>query len=195
MIAFALAALVAAPVAAHAQFGIKAGVAFGDVSNKGVLPGDLKGRTGFAGGISLESAPSVIGFGVEGLFSQEGLTSDAPDGSFKTSYINVPVYIRVMLPTPAVKPFAYLGPQVAFEVNCSSGNGDCPPPAPGEPERKKTLFAAVIGGGIRFGGKSSAGFSVEGRYVYGLTDLNPSTVTNSESYKTRTFMILAGIHF
>ena len=72
---------------------------------------------------------------------------------------------------------------------------DCPAPAPGDAERKKTLFAGVIGAGIRFGGKTAAGFSVEGRYVYGLTDLKPSTVTSSESYKTRTFMILAGIHF
>jgi hypothetical protein len=188
-------ALLAPPAVAHAQFGIKAGVAFGDISNKGVLPGDLNGRTGFAGGVSFESAPSTFGFGVEALYSQEGLSSDAPSSSFKVSYIDVPAYLRVMLPTGSVNPFAYAGPQVAFEISCSNGSGDCPPPAPGEAGRKKTLFAAVIGGGIRFGGKSSSGFSVEGRYVYGLTDLNPGTLTSSESFKTRTFMILAGIHF
>lgn len=194
-IALALMVLLAAPVAAHAQFGIKAGVAFGDVSNKGVLPGDLKGRTGFAGGISYETSPSLVGFGIEGLFSQEGLTSAAPDNSFKVSYISVPAYIRLMLTTPGIKPFAYLGPQVSFEVKCNDGNGDCPPPAPGEAERKKTLYAGVIGGGILFGGKTGGSFSVEGRYVYGLTDLNPSTVTSSESFETRTFLILAGFHF
>jgi len=181
--------LLALPAVAHAQFGIKAGVAFGDVSNKGILPGNLSGRTGFAGGISLESPPSTFGLGVEGLFSQEGLTSSAPTGSFKTSYISIPAYVRFMIPTPAVKPFAYLGPQVSFEVDCS-GSDSCSDPA-----RKKTIYAGVIGAGIRFGGKTSAGFSVEGRYVYGLTDLKPSTVTSSESYKVRTFMILGGIHF
>ncbi len=189
-IAMLVLALVIVPAAAEAQFGIKAGAAFGDVSNKGVLPGDLNGRTGFAGGISLESAPSTFGFGVEGLFSQEGLTSAAPSSSFKTSYISIPVYLRVMIPTPAIKPFAYLGPQVSFEVNCSNGSGDCP-----DNGRKKTLYAGLIGGGIRFGGKTAAGFSLEGRYVYGLTDLKPSTVTSSESYEQRTFLLLAGIHF
>lgn len=189
-IAWMALALMAAPVAAHAQFGIKAGVAFGDVSNKGVLPGDLNGRTGFAGGLSLESAPSTFGFGVEGLFSQEGLTSSAPASSFKTSYISVPAYLRLMIPTPAIKPFAYIGPQVSFEVDCNDGSGSCP-----DNGRAKTVYAGVIGAGIRFGGKSSAGFSVEGRYVYGLTDLKPSTVTSSDSYKVRTFLILGGIHF
>jgi hypothetical protein len=189
-IAFMALAILAVPVVAHAQFGIKAGAAFGDVSNSGVLPGNLNGRTGFAGGISLESAPSTFGFGVEGLFSQEGLTSSAPASSFKTSYISVPAYLRVMISTPAVKPFAYLGPQVSFEVDCSDGSGSC-----ADTDRKKTLYAGVFGAGIRFGGKTSAGFSVEGRYIYGLTDLQPSTVTSSESYKVRTFLILGGIHF
>ncbi|MEO8029472.1 MAG: porin family protein [Gemmatimonadota bacterium] len=188
-VAFVALALLAAPVVAHAQFGIKAGVAFGNISNKGVLPGDLKGRSGFAGGLSLESAPALIGFGVEGLFSQEGLTSAATESSLKLSYISVPAYLRVMIPTPAIKPFAYLGPQVSFEVKCDNGSGDC------GGDHKKTVFAGVIGAGVRFGGSTSTGFSVEGRYVYGLTDLNPSTVTSSESYKTRTFLLLAGFHF
>lgn len=178
------------PGVARAQFGIKAGAAFGDVSNKGVLPGDLSGRTGFAGGISLESPPSTFGFGVEGLFSQEGLTSSAPATSFKTSYISIPAYLRFMFTTPGVKPFGYIGPQVSFEVSCNNGEGDCP-----DTGRKKTLYAGVIGAGIRFGGHTSSGFSVEGRYVYGLTDLKPSTITSSTSYEQRTFLLLAGIHF
>jgi hypothetical protein len=37
--------------------------------------------------------------------------------------------------------------------------------------------------------------SIEGRYVYGLTDLKLNTVTSSESFKSRTFLILAGYHF
>ena len=39
------------------------------------------------------------------------------------------------------------------------------------------------------------GLSVEGRYVYGLTDLNLNTVSTSESYQTRSFLLLAGISF
>jgi hypothetical protein len=36
---------------------------------------------------------------------------------------------------------------------------------------------------------------VEGRYVYGLTNLKLGTITEDESYKTRTFLILGGISF
>jgi hypothetical protein len=51
----------------------------------------------------------------------------------------------------------------------------------------------VIGGGVRLGAASA--FTLEGRYIYGLTDLKLSTVTSSESYKTRSFAILAGWAF
>jgi len=35
--------------------------------------------------------------------------------------------------------------------------------------------------------------TIEGRYVYGLQDLKLATITSSDSYKNRTFMILLGI--
>ena len=39
--------------AAQSELSIKGGASFGNVSNKGVLPGDLGGRTGFAAGAGL----------------------------------------------------------------------------------------------------------------------------------------------
>ena len=53
---FFLVGLVAAPtrLIAQVEFGIKGGASFGNISNKGVLPGDLKTRTGFAAGVSVE---------------------------------------------------------------------------------------------------------------------------------------------
>ena len=59
--------------------------------------------------------------------------------------------------------------------------------------RPKTSTAAVIGAGLRLGGMSA--MTIEGRYVYGLTDLKLNTVTSSQSYKTRSFLILAGLTF
>ena len=46
---------------------------------------------------------------------------------------------------------------------------------------------------MRLGAQS--GFTLEGRYIYGLNDLKLSTVTASQSYKTRSFLILAGLSF
>ena len=61
----------------------------------------------------------------------------------------------------------------------------------GSSDRKRWSFAGVIGAGIRLGG--SLGFGIEGRYVYGLTDLKASTVTSSSSYKDRSFLLLGSI--
>lgn len=178
------------PALAGAQgvFGVKGGLSFGDVSNKGVLPGNLDGRSGFAAGVALSAPGSIIGLGVEGLYAQRGLDDAGGTNGFRLDYIDVPLYLTVTIPTPGVRPFGYLGPQVSFEVACKTGTGDC-----ADGTRKKTTYAGVIGAGIRFG--PASGFSIEGRYVYGLSDLDLGTITSSESYKSRSFLILGAIWF
>lgn len=47
--------------------------------------------------------------------------------------------------------------------------------------------------GLRF--PALGGLSLEGRYVYGLTDLNLSTVSTTESYRTRSLLLLLGKRF
>lgn len=189
--------LAAVPVVAQAQtgaeFGLKGGVSFGNISNKGVLPGNLDNRTGFAAGVSVATT-GLIGIGGEALFAQRGIKSDVAGDGTKVDYVDIPVYLRVMAPTPGIKPFAYAGPQVSFELRCKANDADCPDVSPGGAERKKTDFAAVIGGGAQFGGENGR-FSLEGRYIYGLTDLKLGTVTDANSYKTRSFLILAGFVF
>jgi hypothetical protein len=173
-----------APQTVQAQLGIKGGLSYGNVSNRGVLPGNLDTRTGFAVGLALGSSTGLLGFGVEGLYAQRGVASTTASDSRKLDYIDVPAYVRVNFPTPGLAPYAFAGPQVSFELHCSDA---CPSGRP------KTTTAAVIGAGIRLGAQSA--FSLEGRYLYGLTDLKLNTVTSSDSYKTRSFLILAGIDF
>lgn len=176
-----------APSVAHAQLGIKGGFSYGNVSNRGALPGNLDTRTGFAVGLALGSPNTLLGLGLEGLYAQRGVTSSTSGDSRNLDYIDVPGYLRVSIPTPGLAPFAYAGPQVSFELHCSANGGACPSGRP------KTSTAAVIGGGVRLGGQSA--MTIEGRYVYGLTDLKLNTVTSSQSYKTRSFLILAGLTF
>jgi hypothetical protein len=179
------------------EFGIKAGAAFGNVSNKGVLPGSLEGRAGFSGGLMIATAPRIIGLGIEGLYTQTGVKT--PQGTLtngrELDYIDLPAYLRFVIPTPSIKPYAFLGPQISFEIRCKSASDtDCPDIEPiSNEERKQTVYAGIIGAGIRFGSRTA--FSVEGRYVYGLTNLKLGTITDDESYKNRTFMILGGITF
>lgn len=189
---FALAALalLSAPIALHAQVGIKGGISWANVSNSGVLPGSLDSRTGFAAGLSLNTKPDVVGIGVEGMYAQRGIIGQDQADTRRLDYIDIPAYLRLMIPASGVAPFAYAGPQISFELSCRDGAGnDCP-----NTGRPSTTYAAVVGAGLLFGDRKG-GFSIEGRYAYGLTDLKLSTVTTSESYHSRSFMILAGIGF
>ena len=175
-------------VLAAQGFGLKAGASFGNVSNRGVLPGDLGRRTGWAGGLYLTSG-SLVGIGVEGLYAQRGLVADgASPEPTRLDYADVPLYLQVQLPLGPVRPFAYAGPQVSYELRCRTAGGD---PCAETSERRKWDYAGIIGAGIRLGGNLR--FGLEGRYVYGLRDLRLSTITSSESYKTRSFMILGSI--
>ena len=117
-----------APGIARAQsgFAIKGGASFGDVSNRGVLPGNLDTRTGFAVGLALGNSGGLLGFGIEGLYAQRGVQSATAGDSWRLDYIDVPAYLRVMIPTPGLAPFAYAGPQVSFELHCGDGSGACP---------------------------------------------------------------------
>lgn len=184
----AAALLAGIPAAAHAQVALKGGVAWSDVSNRGVLPGELSGRTGFTAGLGISTPWDVIGGGVEGLYAQRGVIGSNESDSRRLDYIDVPVYLRLSIPDLAVRPFFYAGPQFSFELRCRANGADCP-----DTDRPQTSYAAAIGAGIRFGGRQA--ISVEARYLYGLTDLNLGTVTDDESYRTRAFLIMAGIGF
>jgi hypothetical protein len=179
----------AVPASAQVEFGLKGGASFGNISNKGLLPGNLKTRTGWAAGASLGYRAGLIGIGGEALFAKRGLKSDGT-GDLKLDYVDIPVYLKIQAPTPGISPFGYLGPQVSFEVTCKVDNVDC-----ANGDRSKTDYAGVIGAGVKFGNESGVGFTAEARYIYGLKDLKLGTVTSSESFKTRSFLILGGIVF
>ena len=184
----AAALLCGAPLVAQGGVGIKGGLSYGNVSNRGLLPGNLDTRTGFAAGLFLGSAENLLGWGVEGMYAQRGVVGDNGPDSRELDYIDVPAYLRVMIPAPGIGPYVYAGPQVSFELKCRAGGVECP-----DNDRPKTTYAAVLGGGVRLG--AAQALSLEGRYIYGLTDLNLNTVTDPESYKTRAFLLLLGLRF
>ena len=186
LIAVALAG--AGSAAAQSGLGLKGGFSYGNVSNRGVLPGNLKERTGFAVGLAAGTGRSMLGFGIEALYAQRGVTGASGPDERKLDYADVPMFVRALFPSPGIAPYAYAGPQVSFELRCRAGSSPCP-----DTNRPSTSYAAVLGGGVRLG--ASSAFTVEGRYIYGLTDLKLSTITSSESYKTRSFLILAGWAF
>ena len=173
----------------QAGFMVKGGLSFGNVSNRGILPGTLKSRNGWAVGVGFHGV-SPVGFGIEALWAQRGVNNAGlPSGDLNArelDYIDVPAYLRLSVPFN-FQPFVYAGPQASFEVRCRAGStGGCP-----DTGRPTTSWNAVIGAGLRFA--EGVALSLEARYVYGLTDLHLSTITSSSSYRTRSFMLLAGI--
>lgn len=184
--------ILVAPVTLAAQgVGLKAGASFGNISNQGVLPGNLDHRTGFAAGLYAGSG-GLVGIGIEGLYAQRGLTGESSSTEeTRLDYVDIPAYVKVALPVPGIRPFAYAGPQVSYEVRCRTAAGNACG-AYGSTSREKWDYAGVIGAGVRLG-SSHLGIGIEGRYVYGLRDLKISTITSSDSYKTRSFLILASI--
>jgi hypothetical protein len=171
------------------SFGIKGGLSWNDVSNRGLLPGELSERMGWTLGIAFGSTGTPVSIGIEGLYAQRGLGSDV-GGDQRLDYIDIPAYLRVAIPTEAVAPYVFAGPQASFEINCDFESVDCDAP---DNERDNLTWAALIGAGIRLG--DEARFSIEGRYMYGLSDLRFGTVTDENSYRERSFMILGVIGF
>jgi hypothetical protein len=186
LVAVALVAICAVPTVARAQgLGVVGGLSYGSVPNTNTSgAGTYKANSGFAVGIGAESG-GVIGFGINGLYAQRGYTNSVSGFSRNLSYIDVPVYLRVAIPNPVITPFALAGPQGSFELNCDGG--DCPSGRP------KTTYSAIVGLGVKF--RALAGLSVQGRYIYGLTNLNSGTIENTNNYQTRSFMLLVGIGF
>lgn len=185
VLAVMFAATLSAPGAAQTAnagggIAVKGGISYGNVSSSGVFPGEARQRTGGAIGVALVGG-GVFGLGVEGLYAQRGIRARELD------YIDVPLYLRFAVANPVLEPFVYAGPQGSYELKCASSGDPCPSGRP------RMTYAGVIGAGVRL--PALSGISVEGRYVYGLSDLKLTTVTDSENYRTRSFLLLFGLEF
>ncbi len=167
--------------------GIKGGLSYGNISNGGAFPGSVAQRSGFAVGVSANTG-GVIGFGIEGLYAQRGFDNSIAADARHLDYIDVPVYLRLAAPMGTFAPFAYAGPQGSYELNCGTDSGNCP-----DSGRPKVTYAGVIGAGVAF--DMLHGLSIEGRYVYGLSDLKLDTITTANNYRTRSFLLLVGFGF
>ena len=188
LITLAVAALCSVPIAAQAQgLGVLGGWSYGSVPSGSTSgQGSLSANSGFAFGLGAETG-GPIGFGVNALYAQRGFTSSLPGYSQKLSYIDVPMYLRVAIPNPVMTPFALIGPQASFELNCNASGTDCPS------GRNKTTFDGIAALGLKF--PMLSGLSVQGRYIYSLSNLDYGTVNNQSNYHQRSFMLLLGVGF
>jgi hypothetical protein len=145
------------PAAADIRFGIKAG---GNMAKPmGADAQDplatLKSRVGFMGGIflTIDLGP-VIAIQSEVLYTMKGATYVALDDTFTNKlyadYVEVPLLIKLKIPTPGVQPFVLAGPTVGFKLQEKQmSNGEEVPFT--EALLKDNDYGAVFGAGLNMG--------------------------------------------
>jgi len=209
----ALAAFGFTPVAAQMggsgrMFGIKAGATFATASVSDPGSAEIGTVTRLAGGVFLRIPLGSLAFQPEVLYMQKGASVTDPDelgGSLDLylDYVEVPLLLVVPIGSGAgAAPYVFGGGTVAFEVGCKfkgEGGGisldvDCDAASQYdlELERKKLDFGVVGGAGITIPVGSGA-FLLEGRYTFGLANIDDSGT--GDSLKNRAGAVMIGFSF
>ena len=168
----ALAALLVLPRPAEAgvRFGLKAGVNMAKPTGADAQDplATLKTKTGFQGGIFLAfDLGRVVGLQCEVLYTMKGATYVALDDSYTdklyADYIEIPLLLKIRIPTPVVQPFVFAGPSVGFKLQEKlESNGQEVPLD--ENLLKNNDYGAIFGAG----GNLGRTFMIDVRYSLGL---------------------------
>jgi Outer membrane protein beta-barrel domain len=190
--------VLAVPGAALAQgltYGAKAGVTMGTLSFDPESGGDFGYRIGLAvGGFVALPLGSRLTIQPEGLFNQRGAKAD--DEGLETTialdYIDVPVLVKYAVTHGGSRSFfVFGGPSAAFKVRsrATATFGDTTIDLDADEDIESFEFGVVAGGGVDFGK-----WSIDGRYSWGLSNLNKDD-EDDVKLRSRAFSVLAGIRF
>jgi hypothetical protein len=160
------------PAAAGVQFGIKLGGNMAKVTGADVddFEGTLKSKVGFTGGIFLAfHLGRVVSIQWEALYTMKGASFDYTDledtytEKLFGNYIEIPLLLKLTIPTPGIQPFVFAGPSVGFKLSekLTVEGEDIPLE---EKLLKNNDYGAIFGAGLNLG-KS---FMLDVRYSLGL---------------------------
>jgi len=158
--------------------------------------------TSFAGGGFVRFGFGRLGIQPEILSVTKGAEIDGggtggEDASYKIEYVEVPVLLHLPLTYGAsFAPYVMGGPAFGFDIGCEESLGgtetDCDDVTDGFlSERKSIDIGLSAGGGLAFAMGPGA-VLVEGRYTWGLTNINDSAVPDPIDVKNRSILLLAG---
>lgn len=158
--------------------------------------------TSFAGGGFVRFGFGRLGIQPEILSVTKGAEIDdggggGEDASIEIEYVEVPVLLHLPLTYGAsFAPYVMGGPAFAFEIGCEESLGgteaDCDDVAGGLLSQRKSIdIGLAAGGGLAFAMGPGA-VLVEGRYTWGLTNLNDSEDADAIDVKNRSILLLAG---
>jgi hypothetical protein len=158
------------PARADVQFGIKAGGNMArPTGNDAQNPlATLKNKVGFNGGIFLAfNFGRVVTIQWEVLYTMKGASYVALDDSYTqklyADYIEVPLLLKLRIPTPIIQPFVFAGPTVGFKLQEKlEADGEEVPLT--ENLLKNNDYGAIFGAGLNLG----RNFMVDVRYSLGM---------------------------
>jgi len=159
----AFAVLLALPQtsAAGIKFGLKGGANIANVNgNWNDALGDWKSTVGFCGGIFLElNFGRVLTIQPEVLYTMKG--ADTGDGKLKFDYLEIPILLKVRIPTGSIHPFIFAGPAFGFNLKALIEGYEISDMPPAD-------YSAVLGGGLQLG----RSVHIDVRYTMGLQKLD-----------------------
>ncbi len=160
------------PAAAGVQFGLKLGGNMAKVTGADAqdIEGTLKSKVGFTGGIFLAfHLGRVVTIQWEALYTMKGASFEYTDledtytEKLYGNYIEIPLLLKITIPTPVIQPFVFAGPSVGFKLSEKIQiNGEDIPLE--EKLLKNNDYGAIFGAGLNLG----RNFMLDVRYSLGL---------------------------
>lgn len=158
--AFVALLVVPQTAAGGVKFGIKGGANIANVNGEFAdALSDWKSTIGFCGGIFLElNFGRVLTIQPEVLYTMKG--ADTGDGKLKFDYLEIPVLLKLRIPTGNVHPFIFAGPAFGFNLKALIEGYKID-------NMPSSDYSAVVGGGVQLG----RSVHIDVRYTMGLQKL------------------------
>ena len=158
--AFAAMLVLPQTAAAGVKFGLKGGANIANVN--GNFTGELsnwKSTVGFCAGIFLElNLGRILTIQPEMLYTVKG--ADSGTGKLKFDYLEIPVLLKIRIPTGSVHPFVFAGPAFGFSLKAVIDGIEIH-------DMPTADYGAVLGGGLQLG----RSIHIDARYTMGLQKL------------------------
>jgi hypothetical protein len=146
--------------AADVRFGIKAGANIANVNGDfGTALENWQSTLGFCGGIFLElNLGRVLTIQPEVLYTMKG--ADTGTGKLTFDYLEIPILLKLRIPTGSLHPFVFAGPAFGFTLRALIDGvkiSDMP----------SADYSGVLGAGLQLG----RSIHIDARYTMGLQKL------------------------
>ena len=189
----AFAGLLALPQTASAgvQFGLKVGANMAKPTGADAQDplATMKSRVGFTGGVFMAfNFGRVVSIQWEALYTMKGATYEALDDTYTdklyADYIEIPLLLKLKIPTPGIQPFVFGGPSVGFKLSEKVEENGVPL---GEKLFRNNDYGAIVGAGLNLGSH----FMLDVRYSLGLQKVIDQVI----DYKNGVWAATIGIAF